>query len=128
MIRNGAVCAVLLVAAIGVHAQSKWVQVGDSGDSKEFVDTASIVRSGRLVKVWTDSIYTPPTQAFKTAQLVAENKARWTFDCGQQTSKAGGFALYGADRTLIFMGSSSSEWNDVVPGTIGDAVMKAVCP
>ncbi|MEZ2310779.1 surface-adhesin E family protein [Paraburkholderia sp. RCC_158] len=127
MIRKGVVCAALLAAATGVHAQSNWVQVADSGDSKVFVDTASIIRSGSTVKVWTDSIYTPPTNDFRTAQPVAEDKARWTFDCAQQMSNAGGFALYGTDRALIYSGPSSSNWKDVIPGSIGDAVMKAVC-
>lgn len=126
MLRKGVVCLALLATGTGVHADPNWIFVGGTDTAHSFIDSLSIKRSGNIAKVWVDTVFNPP-QTWPGGAVVKQNKGRWIFNCADQTSTPGSFNLYAVDQSVIATYPATGVWSDVVPGSVGEGVMKVAC-
>jgi hypothetical protein len=125
--------ATLALASLGAVA-ADWSFVGQTDDSKLFVDATSLRPAGKLYKAWFLYNYEKPTQVpiNSSLKVASSSKQLYAFDCAHGT--------YGPLQAVYLSGMNGSgavveswtnsyapELEDVVPDTIGESMLKRVC-
>lgn len=122
--------AVLLMGA--GTACAEWTKLGVSSKADDaftlYVDTATIQRNGKLVRIW-------DLQDFKVAQTVdgqqyLSEKTQIEFDC--EARKARVLSIIDTSGPMgtgnvAYSDGDASDWTAVAANTLGEAEMKVAC-
>jgi hypothetical protein len=124
------IAVLFLLAAIPAQA-ANWVLVAEGDGSQWYVETESIRRIGNTVECWQKTNY-EKQQSFKySSEFYVSTIGLWRYDCFNRTGKVLQHTIYS---DIDGRGEVVSDWsgdNDkpsrIIPGTIGEAIMKYVC-
>ena len=117
-----------LLASASVGAE--WVQIDSSSDGEYalFVGKATIKRNGDLVKMWDLMNF---RNEKKIAGVAAMSSKRLSeYDCKKSKMKVLGFSMYSnkmASGRVVFSNYDVEQWDQIVPGAIGDFTWKEAC-
>ena len=114
----------LLVLVAPLPAGAAWLKVGEVGDAVLYVDPATIRKEGGFARVATlDDLKVAGPGGEISLGFMRE------FDCKAGRVRVIDAAAYsGPMATGRLLGSESGgRWNEVVPGTTGEDILKFVC-
>lgn len=138
------ILASLILASGQMAMAANWVNTGVSGKGyKETnrVDFDSISahyfnsydKSSYYVTAWIKTEY-PTAQKLKDGRLYRERRELWYVDCLAEKITTGDVAVYSSNGNLIASEQniyvntySSSNWDRVIPDTVGDGLAKFIC-
>jgi hypothetical protein len=120
--------AILLLTAL--NAQADFVKYHEDDEMVSYLDTTSITRAGREVRMWTIDDY-KQTQTDIPNKPYRSVKSLWTFDCAKRISDVMTAQYYieaMAQGESIDSGAAvERQWDKITPGTIGELAFKAAC-
>lgn len=120
--------AVLLLTAL--NAQADFVKYHEDDELVSYLDTTSITRAGREVRMWTIDDY-KQTQMDIPNKPYRSVKSHWTFDCAKRLSDVMTAQYYMegmAQGESIESGAvAERQWDKVTPGTVGELAFRAAC-
>ncbi len=122
-----AICAALS-ALCCIPAMADWRSLGDAGTAEVFVDTASIVRTGDTVTMW--SIYALKTPATAGSATYVSLKRQDEFDCKNSRMRGIQIAAYPepmAEGRPVSSEKGTAGWTAVTPQSTGERLWKAAC-
>ncbi|WP_373320986.1 surface-adhesin E family protein [Paraburkholderia flagellata] len=126
-VRKALLCMILAACVIPAHA-SNWMQVTAGGDGVEYLDSQSIVKSGGRVKVWTKYVFKQPHFVGEETKLTAYEVTHLEYDCKERTVWSSSSTRYDDEGSVIrSIDGIPSMRTDVVPDSIGETVLNAVC-
>jgi hypothetical protein len=114
----------LLALVAPLPAGASWLKMGEVGDAVLYVDPATIRKEGGFVRVATlDDLKVAGPGGEISLGFMRE------FDCKAGRVRVIDAAAYsGPMATGRLLGSESGgRWNEVVPGTTGEDILKFVC-
>lgn len=124
--------ALLLLPTLA-PAQERWVYVGGNDDVDAFVDKQSLRRTGSKVKAWVRVNYSTPRDSGDSKKKFQSAVSLSMHNCADRTSSTLQVAQYssigGTGETVWSMTCEDkpSTYSDVIPETIGEAVLEYVC-
>jgi hypothetical protein len=126
---RGLVMGVLLACSASALA-AEWVRVGADAETEHFVDAASFVRDGDVVRVTKRAIYRDPQPIGGTAgmPLIKESVGVVEDDCVRAQHRVVSIQLFSDDGRVIWAsGDMKRIWEGVEPGSAGQATLDYVC-
>ncbi|MBS0337901.1 MAG: hypothetical protein JSS40_14025 [Proteobacteria bacterium] len=114
--------AIALIAA--APAQAAWLKMGEVADAFLYIDPATIRTEGGYAKVQTlDDLKVAGPGGEISLGFLRE------FDCKARRVRVIDAAAYSGPMASgrILGSESGGRWNDVVPGTTGEDILKFVC-
>jgi hypothetical protein len=128
MLKKIMICAALLAAATGSYAEANWEVISQGGNTTFYVDTASIVHSGKTVNVWTKAVNTPPRIQSGDQVATAYGLDHFVFNCADKTGALVTFARFDeAGATIQSLSRKKYELEAVSPGTPMETLFQRVC-
>lgn len=119
--------ALMCMVATAAQCES-WVFMGKNTDGYNFIDFETIKpdksRSGNQMKIWMKTIKETPKKAPNTI-LITKTLVR--FDCEDEKLALLSTVNYGAGGKVISSASGNNASTPVIPGSIGDDLMKHAC-
>ncbi|MBV2208115.1 MAG: S1C family serine protease [Thermomonas sp.] len=108
--------------------RSRWVEVGSSDLSTAYVDTQTLQRNGTDVTVWTKFVLDRP-KTDKAGDTYDEELRLDAYHCAsrQSTTKFFSQRLRGSLVWSHEYKSYEQDRGSIQPGTVGEAIMEAVC-
>lgn len=110
---------------------SRWTRVSHSTTFAVFLDKESIVTTPKLRKAWLLTTYDPDTAATQGYQSA---KSLWLYRCQERQSAIIQDILYrdkfgsgDVVRIGAQIGQDQARFEDVVPGSVGESQLNAVC-
>jgi hypothetical protein len=120
--------AMLLLAAL--NAQADFVKYHEDDETVSYMDTTSITRAGREVRMWTIDDYRQ-TQTDIPNKPYRSVKSHWTFDCAKRVSDVMTAQYYiegMAQGEAIHSGAvTERQWDKITPGSVGELAFRAAC-
>jgi hypothetical protein len=120
--------AILLLTAL--NAQADFIKYHEDDEMVSYLDTTTITRAGREVRMWTIDDY-KQTQMDIPNKPYRSVKSLWTFDCAKRISDVMTAQYYMeamAQGESIDSGAAvERQWDKITPGTIGELAFKAAC-
>ncbi len=120
--------ALLLLAAL--NAQADFVKYHEDDEMLSYLDTTTIIRAGREVRMWTIDDYRQ-TQTDIPNKPYRSVKSHWIFDCSKRLSDVMTALYYMegmAQGESIHSGAVvERQWDKVIPGTVGELAFRAAC-
>ena len=119
----------LMLLMTATAASAEWNLVDESESFVQYVDIATLRRSGNLVKLW-------DLRAYKTAQTLAgdsyfSNKAQQEYDCKEERVRALAYTFFDGkmgNGKIVFTNSETSmKWQPIEPGSVGETLWKIAC-
>lgn len=138
------VLASLILASGQMAVGANWVPTGVSSNvNKETIEIDfesisayyfnSYDKSSYYVTAWIKMNY-PTAQKLKDGRLYRQTKELWYVDCLGKRITRGDVAVYTSNGNLVWSNQnsyvstySSSNWDKVIPDTVGDGLSKAIC-
>ncbi|WP_157639452.1 surface-adhesin E family protein [Burkholderia ubonensis] len=133
------IIATLLAAGILVSPAlfaSDWRYLSSTENTTVSLDVQSVHFKGAVAKAWILSDYDPPTtlQRGYTSLSASSSKALYFFDCDSDTSAVAEYVYAsgkGGNGAVVeswnIPSSQRLEFSEVVPDSIGEAMLRAVC-
>ena len=108
--------------------RDRWVEVGGSDSSTAYVDTQTLQRNGTDVTVWVKYVLENP-KTDKAGDTYDEELVFHVYHCAsrQNTVKVVSQRLRGNPVWSKELKSYEQERKNIMPGTVNEAVMEAVC-
>ncbi|MCA8203743.1 hypothetical protein LGM71_22080 [Burkholderia sp. AU33545] len=133
---RSAVACISLATAFNAIA-SNWIEIGRSSDGTATVslDAVSMAFSGSHAKAWflQDNMYSLDVPGSYAGTRYVSDKALVLFDCEQRTSAAAQTVYYddhnGSGKVVWSWSTPPAKamYSDVVPDTLGEAMLESVC-
>lgn len=138
------ILASLILASSQYALSATWVPTGISSNvNKETIEIDfdsisayyfnSYDKSSYYVTAWLKFDY-PTTQKLRDGRLYRQTKELWYVDCLGKRIVRGDTAVYTNNGNLVWSNQnsyvstySSSNWDKVIPDTVGDGLLKTVC-
>lgn len=128
MLRKGVVCAALLATVTGSYAEAKWEVVSHGANATFYVDSASIVRSGKTVNVWTKAVSNTPRIQEGDKVATAYVLDHFVFNCTDKTGALMSFARYDeTGATIQSLSRKKYELEAIVADTPMETLFQRVC-
>lgn len=109
--------------------KTRWRGVSIDESRAASIDTESIVRSGTKVEVWVSYWYPAGPMRLSSGKYSSRTLERTRIDCSTRSSALLSSIDYDADGGVIASPSYiSPSYAAIAPDTIGEAVLKEVCP
>lgn len=107
--------------------RDRWISVGGSDSFAAYIDTQTLQRNGMDVTVWIKYAYDKPET--KDGDTYDEELRLFTYHCAsrQVTAKVLNQRLRGNPVWSGELKSYQQERQSIVPGTVGEQIMQAVC-
>ncbi len=118
----------MLASPVAIAAD--WVSVGVDGDVEHFVDTASLARSGDVVRLSKRSVYREPAPMGDTPGLPLVREAVGVIedDCQRVQHRAVSLDLIGTEGQVLWSsGEMKRVWESIQPGSGGRATLDFAC-
>jgi hypothetical protein len=125
MLRKGVVLATLLAAVTSVQA-AEWIDFGSGHVSVFAYDKSSMVKTGKLTKVWTRETFTLP-QPSGTGKLVDKTYTRYIMNCQARSIAIGQLVNDYNGITVEQAPGQPDNFMDAVPDWFGERLMQVVC-
>jgi len=112
-------------AATWSAAKATWVKVDTNPPFTTYADTASVRVRGKVRDVWDKTV-----EAVTDPGRVEVTLTRWRFNCVKRQGTmlfSEGFLKSGAAFGSRAIPESERVWDDVLPGTTAEALMKFAC-
>jgi hypothetical protein len=113
---------------------SRWIDMGETGRGKVFLDSATLRRSGQTVRAWTKWTNDVPEEINVGNQKTTYNltKLLAVYDCANSKTSVLEVILYGAQPdpkpVQVFSGADMSKhFSDVTPESWGETILHYVC-
>lgn len=127
MIRNLIfACALAMFSASVSASESRWFILFEFSDSKEadFVDGASIVRSGDTLTLWSNQIFNPDYQPkLKDGQIMSQ----WRIDCGRRTHQVLSAIVYDWNGSVKYREDKPGPAQTAIPDSFGAKALSIYC-
>ena len=124
-------CLITAVAMLAVPALAQnWVQVGRDQEVVHYVDSASLVRDGDVVRVTKRAVYNDPQRIGDTPGLatIAELVGVVEDDCKLGQHRVISIRLQSEDGTVIWSsGDMRRIWESIEPDSPGMATLAFAC-
>ena len=123
----------LVAMALGAPAGAAapdWVSVGIEGGLEHFVDAASLVRSGEVVRVFKRTVFLEPVPMGETPglPLVSEAIGVVEDDCQRVQHRAVSLQVIGVQGEVLWSsGEMKRVWESIEPGSGGRATLDFAC-
>ncbi|HEU0298950.1 MAG TPA: surface-adhesin E family protein [Longimicrobium sp.] len=122
--------AVLLFRAVPAHAQpgDRWVRAGGSDNFSTYVDVTRITTGADgIVSAWTRREYNQIQRREWATYDVQIN--RMEFDCRRSLTRLryAAYELAGEIVETTTWAPGESEWGEVIPESVGEAVLTFIC-
>ncbi len=122
------VILMMLLAIMSSSAMAKWTAVNENKESIQYVDLATIRKSGNKVKMW-------GLRDYKSEQEVAgdkflSSKIQWEYECKEEQLRQlffRPFSGYGGRGQPTTWHNKPGEWKPVMPQSIGEIIWKIAC-
>lgn len=122
--------AVGLVLGVSRAFAENWVRVGGDDETEHFVDDASLVRDGEIVRVTKRAVYRSPQPIGGTAgmPLIVESVGIVEDDCTRYQHRVISIRLIGEEQKVIWAsGEMKRVWETIEPGSPGRATLDFAC-
>jgi hypothetical protein len=122
------IIALLLLPALS--AQAEFTKYHEDAEVVSYLDTESITRAGREVRMLIIDDYRKP-QTDIEGKTYLSMKSQWTYDCAKRLSDVM-MAFYYAEAMArgaeVHSGAvSERQWDKIIPGSVGEAAFKVAC-
>lgn len=117
-----------LAMLIASPAWADWVEVGEIGGNKSYIDPSTIRIDGNFRKVWTMDNY--PMSRSVNGVNVWSLRSRFEYDCKEERLRllsVSSFSKPYATGESLNQYDSPTEWRDIPPNTIGTVIFNRVC-
>lgn len=116
------ICASSVSPCLAAH----WYSFMNAGSNNmaPYLDADTFVRRGQVVTFWVQYVYDPTTVVVGTQY---SSISKEMYDCSNRTSQDLTTTYYDRDGGVIHVNSKPSEITDVIPGSVGEAIMESVC-
>jgi len=118
----------MLLAVVSSSAMAKWTAVNEDKESIQYVDLATIRKSGNKVKMWGLRDY-KSVQEFAGDKFLS-SKIQWEYECKEEQLRQlffQPFSEYGGRGQPITWHNKPGEWKPVMPQSIGENMWKIAC-
>ena len=123
----------LMLLMTATAASAEWTFVSDTGgdtdDYIQYVDRATIRKSGNFVKMW-DLIDYKTVQTLAGESYLSE-KVQNEYDCKEEKTRILAFTRFnrqmGNGKAFYNTSETSMKWRPISPGSIGEALWKIAC-
>jgi hypothetical protein len=118
------------IVCSGAAPAADWVRVGADGETEHFVDAASMVRDGDVVRLTKRAVYRDPQPIGGTAgmPLIKESIGVVEDDCVRAQHRVVSIRLLSDDGRVIWSsGDMKRIWEGVEPGSPGQATLDFAC-
>ena len=132
--KSSLLCATSVFTAFAIASvpaqASTWVLVSRDSTRAQYVDTSSIIRDGKSVKVWTRSVFAVPQLSNGREYLV--ELMHNVYACDRPVATPLGYRRFTApDQTVLVEGSDFGEmppgWDDLKPNSVQEQIRTLVC-
>lgn len=118
----------LMLAVLPVRAE--FTKYHDDDELIAYLDTATISRAGREVRMWTIDDYRKPQNDIEGKTYLSV-RSHWIFDCARNRSDVLA-AFYHAEGmaqgAVVHSGAvEQRQWDAVVAGSVGELAFRAAC-
>lgn len=117
--------ALAVLTTLGSHCAAEWVKYGESAISRSFFDPTTLVVNQSVRRVWLLQNLTSPDQSGDRSY-----KVYMEYDCQGarfRSLRAEYFPLADGRGRLSSSRTSAEDWNQVVPGSVGETAALRVC-
>ena len=110
-------------------ASAEWTQSDGNDRLIQYVDRATIRKSGNLVKMWN-------LRNYKTVRTLAgysilSSKEQSEYDCKEEKSRLLAVIWFdgqmGNGKVVVSNGNVRGEWSPIEPGSVGETKWKIAC-
>jgi hypothetical protein len=120
---------IVVAMMISTSAMAEWTEIKGNNQVRLYIDFATIHIKGTRVKVWGLLDYTTIHTDKELSYL--STKGQYEYDCSQEQSAGRAFVFYsgnmGEGEVVSSNDNPDQRFKPVVPDTIGDDLLKAVC-
>ena len=118
----------LMLAAL--PARAEFTRYHEDDELIAYLDTATISRNGREVRMWTIDDYRKPQNDIEGKTYLSV-RSHWIFDCARKRSDVLA-AFYHAEAmaqgAVVHSGAvEQRQWETVVPGSVGELAFRTAC-
>ena len=118
-------------ASAASAASAEWTAVGGTGELIQYVDRATIRKSGNLVKMWDLADYKTVRTSPSTGVSYFSDKGQREYDCKEEKVRQLAFTWFdgqmGSGKVVYNTSETSMKWSPIQPGSIGEALWKVAC-
>ena len=119
-----------ITAGAASAASAEWTAAGGTGELIQYVDRATIRKSGNLVKMWDSKDYLT-VQKSAAGESYLSRKAQEEYDCKEEKSRTLAYASYdktmGDGKVVTSNSNVRAEWEPNYPGSLGETQWKIAC-
>ena len=122
--------ATVLVAFSTVASAANWVEVDASADMITSVDTDSLRRPGNKVWAWIKQYNSTLQKSVTPGKMYRTGIALMVYDCDNKTVTLLQDLEYADIRDVVYeiiIPEKNRRADEIVPGTIGETILKFVC-
>ena len=121
----------LMLLVTAGSASAEWTAAGGTGELIQYVDRATIRKSGNLVKMWDLADYKTVQTSPSTGVSYFSDKGQREYDCKEEKRRLLAFTWFdgqmGSGKVVYSNGNVRDEWSPIQPGSIGEAMWKIAC-
>jgi len=119
---------IMLLAVVSSSAMAEWTAANETKEFIQYVDLATIRKSGNKVKMWGLNDY-KSVQEFAGDKFLS-SKIQWEYECKEEQLRQlffQPFSGYGGRGQPITWHNKPREWEPVMPGSIDEKLWKFAC-
>ena len=121
----------LMLLVTAGAAGAEWTAAGGTGELIQYVDRATIRKSGNLVKMWDLADYKTVQTSPSTGVSYFSDKGQREYDCKEEKRRLLAFTWFdgkmGSGKVVHNTSETSMKWSPLQPGSIGEALWKIAC-
>ena len=119
----------LILVMTATAAMAEWTRVDSSDEFILYVDRATIIRNGHLVKMW--GLYDLKTvQTGAAGDSYLSDKAQSEYDCKEEKVRTLALIFFSGQMgngKVVYSDSDTMKWIPVPPGSFGATLWKIAC-
>ena len=120
----------LMLLVTASAASAVWTQSGYNETSIQYVDRATILRNGNLVKMWDLADYKTERKS-AAGHSYLSSKSQLEYDCKEEKMRLLALTLFdgqmGRGKAVYSNGNIKDEWEPIVKGSVGEARWETAC-
>lgn len=121
------ICALVLTCSFG--ASARWINIGETESSNVFVNPATVIRAGDMVKIWSMHNLKKP-EFVQPGKSYSSYLKRTQFDCLDQRSRPVAMSIFtdlDGKGELLLSNDDPQPWTSVVPDSSDGLQMQMAC-
>ena len=117
---------ILLLATAAANAE--WAMSNNDEKLTQYVDRATLRRSGNMVKMW--DLVDHKTIQRSSAFYFLSSKWQYEYDCKEERRRALAFIWFDGkmgNGKVVYSNRDSGKWGPISPGSVGETLWKIAC-